>query len=172
MILNKNNCHINLAIYNLLFKTSIMLRKPLIIFTLLSLDFIFLAGQPIHYDYDDSGNRVKRYIILGKGGSSEDKISKEFEESKKTEEYEDELGELTIKIFPNPTKGQLYVEIEGLSSEQTIDYQVFSQTGLLLNTKRKNGIQFTIDMEKYSSGIYILRLMIEGKISQWKILKE
>jgi len=155
--------------------------KTLILSAFLSLDFIFLSGQAIYYDYDDSGNREKRYIVLGKGNSSDDKtlkgleesdITEEFEEINKTEEFKENIGELTIKIYPNPTKGQLSVEINGLDSDQTIDYQVYSQTGLPLETKRKNGYHFIIDMNRYPSGIYFLRLMIEDKISQWKIIKE
>lgn len=149
-----------------------MLYKTCILFALLSLNFISLSSQAIHYDYDESGNRVKRYIVLSKGNSSGDDTSKRYEENIKSEEFVDKLGELTIKIYPNPTKGQLSVEITGIGPEETVDYQLFSQTGLLLCTNRKNRFYFTIDMERYPGGLYILRLMIKGKISQWKILKE
>jgi hypothetical protein len=149
-----------------------MLYKTCILFALLSLNFISVSGQAIHYDYDESGNRVKRYIVLSKGNSSEDDNSKKYEENIKPEEFEEKLGELTIKVYPNPTKGQLSVEINGLGPDETVDYQLFSQTGLLLGTNRKNGFHFIVDMERYPDGLYILRLMIKGKISQWKILKE
>jgi hypothetical protein len=159
-----------------LFKPSIktidMLYKTCILFALLSLNFISLSGQAIYYDYDESGNRVKRYIVLSKGSSSGDDTLKKYEEIIKSEEFADKLEELTIKIYPNPTRGQLTVEINGLGLDETVDYQLFSQTGLLLGTNNKNGFYFTIDMEKYPDGLYILRLMINGKISQWKILKE
>jgi hypothetical protein len=150
-----------------------MLYKTLILFALLSLDFIILSGQSIHYDYDDSGNRLKRYIIPLKSAdiSGEDTL-KESKEISKKEEFEEKLGEVTIRIYPNPTRGELSVEVSGPGNDETVDYQLFSQTGLLLDTKRKNGFQFTVDMERYPGGMYILRLMIKGKISQWKILKE
>ena len=150
-----------------------MLYKTLILFALLSLDFIILSGQSIHYDYDDSGNRLKRYIIPLKSAyiSNEDTL-KESKEISKKEEFEEKLGEVTIRIYPNPTRGELSVEVSGPGNDETVDYQLFSQTGLLLITKRKNGFRFTVDMERYPGGMYILRLMIKGKISQWKILKE
>jgi len=87
-------------------------------------------------------------------------------------DFEEKLEEMTIKIFPNPTKGQLTVAINGIGPDETADYQLFSQAGRLVDTKRGNGNEFTVDMERYPSGLYILRLMIRGKISQWKILKE
>jgi len=158
-----------------------MLNKFLVLIVLVSLNTCFLSGQTIHYDYDESGNQVKRYIILNKGNASGDDTSKkivenskpeEIVENSKPEEFEDKLGELTIKIYPNPTLGQLFVEIKGLGSDETVDYQLFSQTGLNLEVKKKIGYQFTVDMERYPGGLYILRLMISGKTSQWKILKE
>ena len=149
-----------------------MLNKPCILIALLSLNLIALSGQAIHFNYDESGNRVKRYIVLGKGSSSGDETSKKYEESNKSAEFVDKLEELTIKIYPNPTRGQLSVEINGLGIDETVDYQLFSQSGILLGTNKKNGFYFTIDMGQYPGGLYILRLMIEGKISQWKILKE
>ena len=149
-----------------------MLNKFLVLIVLVSLNTCFLSGQTIHYDYDESGNQVKRYIILNKGNASGDDTSKKIVENSKPEEFEDKLGELTIKIYPNPTLGQLFVEIKGLGSDETVDYQLFSQTGLNLEVKKKIGYQFTVDMERYPGGLYILRLMISGKTSQWKILKE
>ena len=156
-----------------------MLNKFLVLIVLVSLNVFLLPGQTIHYDYDETGNRTKRYIVLGKGNSSDEESSKKYEESSKeveentkTKEFEDNLGELTIKIYPNPTRGQLAVVISGLGPDETIDYQLFSNTGLLLDTKGKNNCEFKVDMARYPGGMYVLRLMIKGKISQWKILKE
>jgi hypothetical protein len=158
-----------------------MSYRTLLIAVILSQNFIFLAGQAIHYDYDDSGNRVKRYIVLGKGNNSDEEKSYvdtdagKTEDSKvnnKVEEFEDKLGELTIKIYPNPTHGDLYVEICGLGPDETVDYQLFSKSGSLLEIKKNLGYQFNIELEKNPAGMYILNLLIQGKMSQWKILKE
>jgi len=158
-----------------------MSYRTLLIAVILSQNFIFLAGQSIHYDYDYSGNRVKRYIVLGKGNNSDvEKFNKdadvsETQDSKvnnKVEEFEDKLGELTIKIYPNPTHGDLFVEISGLGPNETVDYQLFSKSGSLLEIKKNLGYQFYIGLEKNPAGMYILNLLIQGKMSKWKILKE
>jgi hypothetical protein len=156
-----------------------MINKFLVLTALVCLTTCLLPGQAIHYDYDETGNRTKRYIVLGKGNSSDEETSKkdeesskEVEENTKTKEFEENLGEMTIKIYPNPTRGQLVVKISGLEPDETVDYQLFSNTGLLLDTKGKNNYEFKVDMARYSGGMYVLRLMIKGKISQWKILKE
>jgi hypothetical protein len=158
-----------------------MFKKSVILFLLLFFNTVLVISQTIHYDYDDSGNRVERYIVLSKGNSSDNEklpfvedtnSSRKDSVNNKSDEFEDKLGELTVKIFPNPTHGSLSVEINGLGPDETIDYQVFSKTGMLLATKQKLGYQFNVEMENYPAGLYILNLMIKGKTSQWKILKE
>jgi len=81
-----------------------MSYRTLLIAVMLSQNFIFLTGQTIHYDYDDSGNRVKRYIVLGKGNNSDEEKSYvdtdagKTEDSKvnnKVEEFEDKLGDIS-----------------------------------------------------------------------------
>ena len=149
-----------------------MLNKPCILIALLSLNLIALSGQAIHFNYDESGNRVKRYIVLGKGSSSGDETSKKYEESNKSAEFVDKLEELTIKIYPNPTRGQLSVEINGLGIDETVDYQLFSQTGILIQSNMNTSSRFTVDLSKHPGGIYILKLMIHGKVSDWKVIKK
>lgn len=149
-----------------------MLNKPCILIALLSLNLIALSGQAIHFNYDESGNRVKRYIVLGKGSSSGDETSKKYEESNKSAGFVDKLEELTIKIYPNPTRGQLSVEINGLGIDETVDYQLFSQTGILIQSNMNTGSRFTVDLSKHPGGIYILKLMIHGKVSDWKVIKK
>jgi hypothetical protein len=130
-----------------------------------------LSGQTIHYDYDDSGNRVRRYIIPLKSATVSDMDSLNHTGSTtKKEEFEDKLGETTIRIYPNPTRGELKVEISGV--DETVAYWLFSRTGHLLEVKRQTSSQFTIDLSRDPSGMYILRLLINGKKSEWKILKE
>ena len=157
-----------------------MLNKFLVLIVLVSLNICLLPGQAIHYDYDNSGNRLIRYIFLQKSGSTTGTLVnttnknsfKDFTENSKVADFEEKLEEMTIRIYPNPTHGQLAIVISGIGSNETSDYQLFSQAGMLLDTKRRNGNEFTVDMARYPGGMYILRLMIKGKISQWKILKE
>lgn len=150
-----------------------MLSRLLFTLAVVFVNLMPIYGQVIHYDYDNSGNRVKRYINLSKGDSSEeDTLKKTFEEKIELKDVEESMGEFSIKVYPNPTEGKLYVEINGLDANQTVDYQLFSQTGLILEVKKKIGYPFTIDLDSYPGGLYILRLIIKDKISQWKILKE
>lgn len=149
-----------------------MKHKVLLLLAFLFLNFSLLSGQTIHYDYDDSGNRQIRYIVLGKGNASSAEFSKKYEEEVKAVKYEDEQEEFTVKIYPNPTRSNLTVKITGLLPDETVNYKLFTQSGLLLIQKIKNSHQFSIDMDSYPSGLYLLNLEVQDKISHWKILKE
>lgn len=150
-----------------------MTRRISVLLTLTFLCSYFLDGQTIYYDYDNSGNLINRHIINLKKGiiSNPDTLSTPDKKNLK-EILEDQVGDLIIKIYPNPTQGKLFVDISGKIIDEKVDYQLYSQTGILLEFKKKIGCQFLIDFDRFPDGIYILRLLIDGKMSQWKILRE
>jgi hypothetical protein len=158
-----------------------MLNKFLVLIILVSLNNWFLQGQTIHYNYDNSGNRLIRYIILQKSFNilsqnslkeSTENTTENTTENIKQDDFEDKLGEMTVKIYPNPTQGVLLVEVSGLVTDETVNYQLFSQTGILLDANNQVNYPFSIDLSKYPKGLYILKLMTKEKKSVWKILKE
>jgi hypothetical protein len=127
------------------------------------------AQSPVTYTYDNNGNRLTRSITLKKSNASSDSIS---EDESKKEIYKEEIGEVQIRIFPNPTKGILAVEISGVSTEKLIEYSLYNSSGSFLKKQKFSDLQFSIDFTNHPSGIYILRLSIEGEVSEWKIIKE
>lgn len=78
-------------------------------FTLLVLVVVFSAGiafsQNISYGYDAAGNRIKREIIISSNNNSRKGVKKSS--------FTESLNDKTIKIYPNPTKGLLKIEIGG-----------------------------------------------------------
>ena len=129
-----------------------------------------ISGQsPVTYNYDNNGNRLTRSITLKKSTASSDSI---FEDKSKKEIYKDEIGEVRIRIFPNPTKGILLVEISGVTTERLIEYSLYNSSGKFLKKQKFYGPLFTIDLTNHPSGIYILRLSTKGEVSEWKIIKE
>ena len=126
------------------------------------------AQNTIYYSYDDNGNRVTRSIALKKSSAVTDSA---YEETEK-EIFKDEIGEIHISIYPNPTKGNLVVEVSGTSTEALIEYGIYSATGTILKKQIVSDPQFNIDFTNQPCGMYILKLNIEGKISEWKIIKE
>ena len=77
-----------------------------------------------------------------------------------------------VKIFPNPTKGQLQTELSGFDFTKKTGIYVYSPTGSLIIQKVPASPSDMIDLSSYPAGIYIMRIIIGDKVSEWKILKE
>lgn len=72
----------------------------------------------------------------------------------------------SLKIYPNPTKGKLY--ISGLPENRKNELALYSTTGKLIWRKNGNTSGEIIDISKYPSGIYILNV----NDSSFKIIRE
>jgi len=127
-------------------------------------------SQTITYDYDASGNRVERVIVLEKGK----KINQDSEESEKKEVVlDDSFDEGTLKIYPNPTKGLLKLEIPTTWTEDApVRIMVFSMNGAKLIDENVSSYQWDVDLSRFQNGMYILNILRGNIISRWKIIKQ
>ena len=128
-----------------------------------------LLAQEISYTYDDNGNRVNRSILLRKSGSMNDTVS---EDKSQREVFKEEIGETQVRIYPNPTRGDLTVEISGLPLEAQVESGIYSSSGVMVKKQKLSRHKFQIDFNIYPAGIYVLKLSIAGEVSEWKIIKE
>ena len=126
---------------------------------------VSMHGQmTLKYAYDASGNRTKREIILTARSTP----------TADAEDYFTELvAERNIRIYPNPTYGQLKVEIdnaEGIEnciitiSDMDTGKQVFINEATFPVTE--------IDISNQPPGVYIMLIDIDGKYTSWKIIKK
>lgn len=130
------------------------------------------AQSNINFAYDAAGNRVSRTISLGstKSAIGGDGIV-EFETVKNF--FTETLAEKKIKIYPNPTRGLLRVDIlgyEDLNKNSTI--QVFTNAGTLLYKTVALSQTTVINMTNEPTGLYLMVIIIEGERSTWKIIKQ
>lgn len=119
-------------------------------------------SQSVRFAYDEAGNRVKREIVFSKQRAKGSVI-----ESNKN--YSDMLGDVKVKVFPNPTKGNLKVGIS--NADLTFTVRVFSSAGQIVGTYRSNNGSVDVDITNQSNGLYLLIVSINGKESTWKIIK-
>ncbi|GAA5042252.1 hypothetical protein GCM10011506_44450 [Marivirga lumbricoides] len=79
---------------------------------------------------------------------------------------------LLVKIYPNPTRGNLKLEIE-LSKETEVGISVYNMGGILMTTKELNGqsIKETLDLNRFSSGMYIVRVIAGNQVEMRKVIK-
>ena len=141
---------------------------------------ITLNAQTVSFGYDDAGNRVSRTIIpLEQQPTTEQDttevsdadLAEELSETEKKFGFES-LGEGQIKVFPNPTKGELKIRLENISNiEGTVIY-LYNTSGRMLESKKLNNSYSAFDMSPYSPGIYILRITKNNESKEYKIVKK
>lgn len=125
-----------------------------------------ICAQRIKYTYDNAGNRLTRQkeIVVQTRGA----LSDEEEPSV----YEEELSETKVTIYPNPTRGMLKVDISGVEKFENARISLYDLTGKLLQQWAGISQSNEIDLSERTSGMYIMQVAYNGKISSWKIIKE
>jgi len=123
-----------------------------------------LAEDKVAYDYDMAGNRTARRIItLQQAKRHQPTDSVVIKET---------IGERTIKVFPNPTRGALGIDIQGGDSKQELRLMIYSGAGAILyNQSATEGLN-PIDMTQYPQGWYVLRVVAGTEKKEYKIVKE
>ncbi|MDO9155174.1 MAG: T9SS type A sorting domain-containing protein [Paludibacter sp.] len=142
-----------------------------IVFTLVLFSFYTnVSAQDITFEYDDSGNCTLKYktVVLPshakQNTSSTDTIA--------TEPQKEMIGEREVIIYPNPTKGALKIGIKGSVPENPAIFLLTDLNGRLLVRKETTETIYLYDMTSFSTGVYLLRVIIDGKMKEWKIVKE
>ena len=143
------------------------LRLFIIPILLLLLGNLSVNAQATYsFTYDAAGNRLSRTIPLKSAHiASKDTLANQL----KT--FDDLIGKQPVKIYPNPTKGLLKVELPNLEN-QNATLQVYSAKGDLIRNIVVTGTFTLIDLNSQVSGIYILRISIGELSADWKIIKD
>jgi YD repeat-containing protein len=117
------------------------------------------------YDYDASGNRIERQLIQLKSATMAG-------DNQGQEVFEGTLDKRDIKIYPNPTKGSLQVEIPFSEEQQQVTLQVYNMQGALVSDQLVTNETTVVDLNRQPAGMYILRIFSGQSVSEWKIIKE
>lgn len=126
------------------------------------------AQTTYSFGYDDAGNRETRAVILLKNAG----IVADTLQAKQAEKpLEDLIGNRAIKIYPNPTKGLLRVQVPPADGTPAT-LQVFTLRGALLRKARVIDEFSEIDLSGQPAGMYILRISVGDQSSEWKVIKE
>jgi hypothetical protein len=125
------------------------------------------------YIYDANGNRQTATVVyLSQSPSTPD--------TNTTPKIEDELPldqgkNLTINIFPNPTQGDLRVELIGATPEQldtpSNAIKVWDMQGRLLFSIGRISTSNVVDLSHYTNGTYIMQLFFCGKVKDFRVVK-
>ena len=137
---------------------------------LLSVIMCFLfydtAGAQVSFGYDAAGNRVNRVI------TASFRSQKAEEQPEEPKVHSEVLKDFSVKIYPNPTKGDLTVEIQNLPEGKTANLRLYNMSGnLIIQKKDVRGTEH-LNIGNQSSGIYILRISAGDSSTEWKIIKQ
>jgi hypothetical protein len=161
-----------------------MNTKRIILSCLLLLFIARLFGQHIEFTYDENGNRKSRQLVVQQLKSATIKFpvtdpkTLEFADNSKKGNAEDSIqklkgvdGEIQTFIYPNPTKGFLKVEITNMPLEASSELKVYDMSGSEVIDKRIFDSLSEVDLSHLKDGIYILRIKVNDRFFNWKIVK-
>lgn len=140
------------------------MKRLLLILPILIIALSVYGQAEVEYSYDSAGNRITREIVLSQSSSRRENSDKEF--------YSDKLLEYTIRIYPNPTKGNLQVDILGVNNETIVNISMYDLNGRLIDKASINSGRAQFDLITQPTGVYIMKIKIEDKTTSWKIIKE
>lgn len=127
---------------------------------------IVAKGQSIVFAYDDSGNRVSRVLYV-------EQLKSLIIDFPVQENILDDITEAnpSILVYPNPSRSNVFLEIKELNQEPAISYTLYDLYGAIL-IQEENGLPFnSLDITTLTHGIYILRVKIDNKTFDYKVVK-
>ena len=128
---------------------------------------LLIYSQNVHYSYDNSGNRIARYII-----SKEIKQLQLDSLNETIAINQQEILDLcNINIFPNPTNNWIIIRCTNQES-LVLKAMLFSAQGSLKKTVTIESDEVTINLHDLDVGIYFLKICNQDMVLEtWKIIK-
>ena len=142
----------------------------LLLVVLLSIICVGKTMAQVSFRYDSNGNRTAKEIVLSSLKNNE-LSDPEFVDDDFSV-FDDKIEDTSIKIYPNPTKGFLRVDIQNNDSDIYGYIEILNSVGKSINKTSHISLENQIDLSNQPEGIYLMRISINGKISTWKVIKE
>jgi hypothetical protein len=126
-------------------------------------------SQTIYYNYDNAGNRIGRTIYLEDNKGSASHTNKDIKDSF----IDDTFKPQSIKIYPNPTRELLSIEVpEDPENNTEIQIILTDTNGKVILNKTKVSHITEVNLSTQPDGLYILTLKKGIATSKWKIIKQ
>lgn len=138
------------------------IASALLLFTLCA----SALADRVTYSYDASGNRTdsQREIVFTRGASNS--------KSAQSKKYLDSLSLARISIYPNPTEGDLRIDIIGIEDFNDTELTLRSLNGSVLEHIQPLDITNEMDLTNYADGIYLVIIKLKDQSTTWKIIKK
>jgi hypothetical protein len=107
----------------------------------------------------------------GVESQSDKKMRNEEDISKERLKIDSETEGIVTVVYPNPNKGILKIDISNLPAFSRTDMRLYDLSGMQLTSKRNFENHSEIDISQFKDGIYILRIKINDRVFDWKVIK-
>jgi hypothetical protein len=146
-----------------------------ITFLVLGFSLLTKAQTKIGFEYDTSGNQIRRYLCvncLPSTGKTADVKEIDSLEEKDLQKF---FSEDVISYYPNPVREELYIKWELSNDNAVSSIQISNINGQIL--KKLSNLQQlntqNLAFGEYASGIYLIVLNYSnGKQKTIKIIKQ
>lgn len=81
------------------------------------------------------------------------------------------LQKTSFRIFPNPAKDRLTIELE-LHTESIKSIRILDASGKLVKQSSFGAESYNLDVSEWTSGVYFVQVEVEGKLISKKIVKQ
>ena len=153
--------------------------KPIPILIILCIILWHFTNAQVNYTYDANGNRLTRNTVslISQppkiiNGDTIIEINKKEDYLTLETKYNEELGEQTITIYPNPTGGAFAVGITNMPEGIKRKMILFTISGKELFHKEDFDELTEINVSTQQNGTYLLKIILGDKQTTWKIVKQ
>jgi len=123
-----------------------------------------VAQNKVSFAYDETGNRVKREFSISRQGKAASRSTDDTT-------YYDAVGDCTVKIS-HDSSGLINVSIIDIGKEDKASIDVYTLGGMLVFTQGTPDALTVVDISNQPYGIYILKVVVNGIQTVWKITKK
>lgn len=146
-----------------------MKKEVMLTICLLLFSCIAYSQTNFSFDYDANGNRITREIIVLKSQITK---SENIQDTILQDLSSQVIKKDDIKIYPNPTRGNLKIELNINSDIEKIQINIINIKGQLVYKTNELENSYTINLSSEPKGAYILIMQVNDKRYEWKIFKE
>ena len=124
---------------------------------------------PTYYiAYDKAGNRIRRYFEIIVESSKTLKSNKsEINQKNKNVDFIS-----NIKIYPNPTDGNINISSNGIYQSIEKLVVIFDEKGTKVIQNNSNDENIKIDLSQWADGSYFVKIKSGELSNEWKIIKK
>lgn len=117
----------------------------------------------IVFNYDPSGNRIQRKLIIVPCG---DENQKTF-----ASDSSSVLTLMIVNVYPNPAQDKINIELPKDSTATESKIELLDINGKILYSVASPSLQIQIDVSQYAVGTYVLKITREKKYAAYNVLK-